>query len=201
MKLNKINSYKSKLLKLKLIKTKIYKKNHNNFIKIEDISSRLKKVLHIIYNYHINNKRIIFIGVPIGIISKLSMLLKKTSHTVLPNSVWVSGLLTNQKACLKYLKNNPKFIGNKTSEVLMQWLTKSDLIVVLDFFSNQDTINEAYLVKIPIIALNCELDILNAVFTYKIPGNFKFTNKKVGDIFFYSLLSRFGFRYYSYFIP
>ena len=71
----------------------------------------------------------------------------------------------------------------------MQWLTKSDLIVVLDFFSNQDTINEAYLVKIPIIALNCELDILNAVFTYKIPGNFKFTNKKVGDIFFYSLLS------------
>ena len=67
MKLNKITIYQSKLFKLKLIQTKIYKKNEHNFIKIEEIYSRLKKALHIIYKYHINNKRIVFIGTPLNI--------------------------------------------------------------------------------------------------------------------------------------
>lgn len=120
MKLNKINLYKSKILKLKLVQTKIYKKSYNNFIKIEDISSRLKKALCIIYNYHMNNKRIIFIGVPINIISKLKKLLGKTKHIIIPESIWVPGLFTNQEVCFKYLAKNPKSMENKISDILFQ---------------------------------------------------------------------------------
>lgn len=188
MKLNKINLYKSKILKLKLIQTKIYKKNYNNFIKIEDISSRLKKALHIIYNYHINNKRIVFIGTPINISYKFKKLLKKTKHIIIPESIWISGLFTNQETCLKHLTKNLKFTNNKTSKTLFQLEKKIDLIVILDFNSNKEAINEAYLTKIPLIFLNCDFKALNNNLIYKIPGNFKFTKKKIRDMFFYSIL-------------
>ena len=188
MKLNKINLYKNKILKLKLIQTKIYKKNYNNFIKIEDISSRLKKALHIIYNYHINNKRIVFIGTPINISYKFKKLLKKTKHILIPESIWISGLFTNQETCFKHLTKNPKFTNNKTSKTLFQLEKKIDLIVILDFNSNKEAINEAYLTKIPLIFLNCDFKTLNNNLIYKIPGNFKFTKKKIRDMFFYSIL-------------
>jgi ribosomal protein S2 len=187
--MKKINLYKNKLIKLKLIQTKTYKKNYNNFIKIEDITSRLKKALHIIYHYHINNKRIVFIGTPLNIIYKFQKLLKTTKHILIPESIWVSGLLTNQKTCFKHLSKNPKFTENKTSKVLFQLKKKIDLIVVLNFMYNQEAINEAYLSYIPSISLNCDLKILNNISSYKIPGNFKFTKKKVRDILFYSILA------------
>lgn len=188
MKLKKINLNKSKILKLKLVQTKIYKKNYKSFIKIEDISSRLKKALNIIYNYHINNKRIIFIGTPINETSKLKKLLEKTKHIVIPESIWITGIFTNQKVCFEYLTKNSKFVGNKTFEVLFQLKKKSDLIVVLDFFSNQKAAIETYLARIPLISLNCDFKVSNDTSTYKIPGNFKFTKKKVREMFFYSLL-------------
>jgi len=172
MKLNKINLYKNKILKLKLIQTKIYKKNYNHFIKIEDISSRLKKALHIIYNYHINNKKIVFIGTPLNISYKFKKLLNKTEHILIPESMWISGLFTN----------------NKISKILFQLEKKIDLIVLLDFNSNKKAINEIYLTKIPLIFLNCDFKTLNNNLIYKIPGNFKFTKKKIRDIFFYLIL-------------
>jgi hypothetical protein len=59
MKIKNIIKYKNKLLKLKLIKTKIYKKKDQlTNTRIEDIEYRLK-ALHVIYKYHTNNKRIL----------------------------------------------------------------------------------------------------------------------------------------------
>lgn len=188
MKLNKINLYKNKILKLKLIQTKIYKKNDHNFIKIEDIYSRLKKALHIIYDYHINNKRIVFIGTPINISYKFKKLLKKTKHILIPESIWISGLFTNQETCFKHLTENPKSTNNKTSKILFQLEKKIDLIVILDFNSNKAAINEAYLTRIPLIFLNWDFKTSNNNLIYKIPGNFKFTKKKIRDMFFYSIL-------------
>ena len=188
MKLNKINLYKNKILKLKLIQTKIYKKNYNNFIKIEDIYSRLKKALQIIHNYHTNNKRIVFIGTPINISYKFKKLLKKTNHIIIPESIWISGLFTNQETCFKNLTENPKFTNNKTSKTLFQLEKKIDLIVILDFNSNKEAIDEAYSTRIPLIFLNWDFKTSNNNLIYKIPGNFKFTKKKIRDMFFYSIL-------------
>jgi ribosomal protein S2 len=188
MKINQTKVYKNKILKLKLIQTKVYKKNPNNFIKIEDISSRLKKFFSIVYNYHINNKKILFVGTPINITPKLKKILKKTNHLFIPESVWLSGILTNHEACIKYLSKHPKTIDNKVSEIFFQMQKKSDLIVVFNFFSNQKPIVEAYLAKIPIICFNYSLNITDPILSYKIPGNFKFRKKKVRNILVYSIL-------------
>lgn len=189
MKINKINLYKNKILKLKLIQTKVYKKNYNNFIKIEDTSSRLKKALQIIYHYHINNKRIVFIGTPINVDHKFKKLIKNTKHILIPESIWISGLFTNQQTCFKHLTRNPKFTNKKISKTLFQLEKKIDLIVVLDFNSNKEAIHEFYLTQIPLIFLNCDLiKTLNNNIVYKIPGNFRFTKKKIRDLFFYSIL-------------
>lgn len=189
MKINKIRSYNYKLLKLQLIKTKVYKKKHNSFIKIEDISNRLKKALHIIYKYHINNKRILFIGTPINIDMKFKKLLKSTKHVLIPESLWMNGIITNQVSCFKYLSKNQKLINNKISEILVKLKTKSDLIVILNTFSNSTALDEGYAARIPIVTLNCDLDISEIKPSYKIPGNFQFKTKKIRDTFFYSVLT------------
>src|SRR6478672_3789437 len=128
MKIVKITKYRSKLVKLKLIKTKIYKKNNHDFIKIEDIISRLKKALHIIYKYHTNNKRILFVGTPSHLDEKLKNLIKSTKHIYVPESVWMNGILTNQQSCFKYLFKNQESINRKISTILFETKKRSDLI-------------------------------------------------------------------------
>jgi ribosomal protein S2 len=189
MKINKITKYQSKLVKLKLIKTKIYKKNDYHFIKIEEIISRLKKALHIIYKYHINNKRILFVGTPIHIEEKLQNLIKNTRHTYIPESVWMNGILTNQQSCFKYLLKNQQSINRRISTILFKTKKKSDLIVVLDASANSNALNEGYLTRTPVISLNLHFDNADIKSSYKVPGNFKFTHKKVRSNFFYSILS------------
>lgn len=187
MKINKVTSYTSKLVKLKLIKTKIYKKNDHNFIKIEDIVSRLKKALHVIYKYHIQNKRILFIGTPLYFDEKLKNLIKNTKHLYIPESVWMNGILTNQQSCFKYLFKNQKSINRKISTILFKTKKKSDLIVIFNSLDNPNALNEGYLTRTPVISLN--LDKLDVKSSYKVPGNFKFINKKIRNNFFYSILS------------
>lgn len=189
MKINKITKYQSKLVKLKLIKTKIYKKNDYDFIKIEEIISRLKKALHIIYQYHVNNKRILFVGTPIHIEEKLKNLIKNTRHTYIPESVWMNGILTNQQSCFKYLLKNQQSVNRKISTILFKTKKKSDLIVILDASANSNALNEGYLTRTPVISLNLHLDNSDIKSSYKVPGNFKFTHKKVRNNFFYSILS------------
>jgi len=189
MKINKIQSYNYKLLKLKLIKTKVYKKNHNNFIKIENINNRLKKALHVIYKYHIHNKKILFIGTPIHLDMKFKKLLKNTKHILIPESLWMNGIITNRTACLKYLSKNQKLVNNKISTMLLNLKNKSDLIVILNTSNNYVALNEGYLTRIPIISLNCDLDISDVKSSYKIPGNFQFKKKKIRANFFYSILT------------
>ena len=188
MKINKTIKHKHKLLRLKLIKTKIYKKNHNNFVQIEDIINRLRKALHTIYKYHINNKQILFVGSPAYIDSKLKTFIKKTKHIIIPESTWINGLLTNQTSCFKYLLKNQKVTNNKMSKILFKLKKKSDLIVILDNSLNTTALDEGVLTQIPVISLNCDLDIFNSKPSYKIPENFTFTKKKTRDTFFYSIL-------------
>jgi len=191
MKINKITIYKTKILKLNLIKTKIYKKSHNNFIKIEDIYSRIKKALHIIYNYHINNKRILFVGAPMQtyMTSKFKKLFYNTKHKIIPEYVWMSGVLTNRGLNSQDSPKNLNPINNKASKTLLQLTKKSDLIVILDSFSSKKATAEANLACIPTITLNYDFKLINNNLNYKIPGNFKFTKKKTRDTFFYSIVA------------
>ena len=189
MKIKKITKYQNKLLKLKLIKTKIYnKKQHLNNIKIEDIEYRLKKIFYIIYKYHIFDKRILFVGAPLNVNSKIKNLFKNTKHILIPKSVWIRGAISNKKSCFKHLSKNHKISKNKLSELLFQLKKSIDLIIIFEESNNLNVLDEGYISRIPIISLNSNLEIQYNKSSYKVPGNFQFTNKKIRDNFFYSIL-------------
>jgi ribosomal protein S2 len=189
MKIQQLNTNRNKIIKLKLIQTKIYdKKQYLNNIRIEDIEFRLKKIFYIIYKYHIFNKRILFIGTPLNLNAEIQNLLTNTKHIFIPKSIWIPGTLSNKKYYYTYLSKNQKNINSKISEILFQLKKNIDLIVILNESSNLDILNEAYISRTPIISINSNLDIHFNKPTYKVPGNFNFIDKKIRDDFFYSIL-------------
>lgn len=187
MKIKKIiNSYK--LLNLKLIQSRILKKNHfKENITIENVVFRLKKILKIIYLYHINNKRILFVGNPLEITKELVSILKNTKHTFIPKSGWIAGsIVTNNTISFKLTFN--KSVDSQISKKLQKLKKKNDLIVILDEKSDLIALNESYVNDIPIISLNSNLNPFNFKPSYKIPGNFILLKKKLKNNFFYSIL-------------
>lgn len=150
----------NKLLKIKLIKTKIY--NRNDFfkkLKIQNFESRLKKLFLIVYKYHINNKKIIFICNDLTInFLKNDLLIKNTKH---------------------------KFISNELFNISM--LKKTNLIVVYNETLDSNLVKKIYEIKIPIIFLF--KFYFNNNNEYKILGNFIFLkNIKNKNNFLLSLL-------------
>ena len=133
MKIKKIKSFKYKLLKLQLIKSKVYKKkikkqNYDNSVNIviEQIELHLKKALQIIYEFHLNNKRIFFIGIPLNFQNNFSKILKKTKHLSIPESIWINGILSNKNATFQFLKSKKikiyktkKFTNKKPSTIIL----------------------------------------------------------------------------------
>lgn len=187
MKIKKLIINRNKLLKLNIIKTKIYKRPYlfqNIFI--EDIEHRLKKALKIIHLFHKNNKSIVFVGSSIYLAHKLNLFFKNTNHSVIPESVWKNGCLTNNKSNLKHFFEHEDV---KISKILFNFLTKKpDLVVILNNESNINVLNESYDVKIPIVSLSNNLNLYDLKSNYKVPGDFKFTNKHIRDNIFFSLL-------------
>lgn len=184
MKINNSKHQKTNLLKLKLLKSKIYKTfSFSGHYKLEDIESRLRKSLHVIYKFHVCNKKILFVGTPLYQHKQLKLLTKNTRHTLVPESLWINGSITNQSTSLKYTHHN-----KKVSEILHQLEKKFDLIVILDQSSNLGALEEGYTSRTPVISLNADLNTLKATATYKVPGNFIFTKKKSRNNFVYSIL-------------
>jgi ribosomal protein S2 len=189
VKTEKISKHKNKFLKLKLIQTKTYiKKQYTNNITLEDIQYRLKKIFFIIYKYHIRDKKILFIGTPFRFSFKINNFLKNTKHIFIPDSIWIKGALNNKKPNFKYFFKHEKTSKDKISELLLKLKKNIDLVILFDELKNSDVLNESYIARIPIIALNSSLNIILHKPSYKIPGNFQFVSKKIRDNLFYSML-------------
>jgi ribosomal protein S2 len=191
MKIRKIKKFQYTLLKLNLIKSQIYKKkiqkNHYDDvlnIKTELIELHLKKALQIIYKYHMNKKKILFIGIPQNFQKKFSKILKNTKHVAIPQSIWVNGILSNRYAisrflCLKRQKNLKKknWLQNKIIYFLISVIKQPDLIVIFNPNLEKNALNESYKLKLPIVTFDNNL-YFNTKFFYKIPGNFQQIYKK-----------------------
>ena len=190
MKIKKIPQRRNKLVKLKLIQTKIYtKEQYLENIKIEDIEYRLKKICYLIYKYNVFNKRILFVGLPFNITLKLQELIKNTKHIFIPNSVWISGAISNKNTDFSNLLKNKNTTKNRISELLFQLKKNIDLVIIInDSDNSNDILNEGYVARIPVVMLNTNLNICFNKPSYKVPGNFKFVNKKIRNNLFYSLL-------------
>lgn len=185
MKLKKISNFKAEL-----IKTKIFNSDHKKNSRLEETENRLKKAFQIIHEYHLNNKKIIFVIEENQINPRVSKLLKNTKHILIPESVWVDGLLTNQKNITDSLakkQDEKKILGN-IPETFFQLKNKVDLTVYFCENSDSRVLKESFNRKIITIGLGEALTLTDFRVSYKVPGNFKINKKSVRNFLFYSLL-------------
>lgn len=191
MKIRKIQKFQYTLLKLNLIKSQVYRKkiqknNHDDVlnIKTELIELHLKRALQVIYKYHMNHKKILFIGIPQNLQKKFSKILKNTKHVAIPQSIWINGILSNRYAIFRYLylkrrKNIKKknWLQNKIIYFLISVIKQPDLIVIFNQNLEKNALNETYKLKLPIVTLDNNL-YFNTKSSYKVPGNFQELYKK-----------------------
>ena len=202
MKIRKIKKFQYTLLKLNLIKSQVYKKKiENNYhddvlnIKTEFTELHLKRALQVIYKYHMNHKKILFIGIPQNFQKKISKILKTTKHVAIPQSIWINGILSNRCAIsrslhLKRRKNIKKknWLENKIIYFLISVIKQPDLIVIFNPNLEKNALNETYKLKLPVVILDNNL-YFNTNFFYKVPGNFQQIYKKAQHAIFLILVS------------
>lgn len=202
MKIKKNKTFQYTLLKLNLIKSQVYKKkiqpNHYDDVlntNTQLIELHFKRALQVISKYHMNHKKILFIGVPQIFQKKFSKILKNTKHIAIPQSIWINGILTNRPYILrsfdlkrqKYIKKN--WLQNKIIYFLISMMKRPNLIVVFDSNFKKNKLKETYKLKLPIITLDSNLYFFDSNFFFKVPGNFQQIYKKTHHTILLALAS------------
>ena len=155
MKLRKLEF--KQILKLHLLKHRTYEQpslKNNNMNPVTDLSLNetifnLKKALQIIFQYHIRNKRILFIGVP----NKLELKINKTTnHVAIPQDFNIQGLISNRSnknlmGAKQINKQNPI----KFKSLLPKLSKKPDLVVVVAHEKPDAIYKECAVAKLPVI--------------------------------------------------
>lgn len=198
MKVNIVKNRNFKLFKYNLLKLQIYSNKlfindinlSNN--KLEQIESYLKQVLKIIFEYHIWQFKILFIGFPVVSKMKQMKLIHFTNHNFITEKSWVSGIFRNRFSILTYLKLQQSQNFFKNIKILLRVKTKPHLVVIFNQKIEISMINEFYKAGIPILSFNW--DYFNTFkIAYKTMGNFNFVEKNIRLTFFflfYSLLKK-----------
>jgi ribosomal protein S2 len=178
----KIKKIKYKqLLKLHLLKSRIYeqpikKTSFNDLIdlNLDQVLVGLKKALQIIFQYHQTKKRILFIGLPYQLESKINQL---TRHLAVSNSLNLQGFISNNN--FKVLKDN-KNVNKESvinySKFLLPKLTKTpDLVILFDHEKSKNILSEAWVGKVPVIIFDSNIDSQDTFLHnfYVVKGNFK----------------------------
>ena len=170
MKIRNLTIYKTKLTKLNLINSKFFNKETiSEIVNVDQIKYQLKKALKIIYKFHVNDKKILFIG---KVDERILQQLKTSKHMWFNQSNKTEGFITNNSFNLRKKENKNNY----------------NLIVILSSDNNENIIKEGYSAKIPTIQINTQLNIFEYKCDYKIPGSFKFANKNIENTSFYFML-------------
>ena len=178
MKIKNIQRYNNKIIELQILKLYYKKKSYNFKTNIKVTECYLNKISQIIYNYHINNKKILFIGFP----KNFRQLLKTTKHYLISQNIWVNGTLSN--IAKQNFSNTTKF--NSNYKLISKLQGKLDLIIIYNLDSKATAIQESYLTRIPVITLSENLEISNKQATYESPEKFSRVNDKItnNNLFF-----------------
>jgi len=179
-----ISQHKNKLLELQILKSKIYKNISKKKIENEKIKLHFKKVAHIIYEYHIHNKIILFANFPTRIEKNIIKLNTNIKHIFISEKNWTNGFLSNKSVntCNQLIKNSTTKFNNKKSFF--------DLLVIFNP-TNNNIINESYNLYIPTILITDSIFDQNiSLFkqSYKILGHFKFIEEQINNNFFLSII-------------
>lgn len=198
MKVNLVKSQNHKLFKYNLLKLQIYSDQPSfdifNFSNdtLEYIEAHLKQVLKIIFEYHVCQFKILFIGFPVISKMKQMKLIHFTNHTFISEKSWISGIFRNRFSILTYLKVIQSKNFSKSLKLLLTVKTKPHLVVIFNQKIEIIAINEFYKAGIPILSFNC-IPSNSTKITYKTSGYFNFVQKNIKITYFflfYSLLKK-----------
>lgn len=173
---------KNKLIELQILKSKMYKIYlEKKKIETNKINLQFKKIAHIIYEYHINNKTILFINFPPKFEKNLLLFKKSIKHIFLSKENWINGFLNN------------KFVDINFNKVKSNIKKKNNFFDLIVIFNPKDNImSEKYNSSIPTIIVTDEVFKHNnsPLFkqSYKILGYFKFLEEQINNNFFFSII-------------
>ena len=175
----KIKKVKIKqLLKLNLLRSKIYeqpikKMKFDSLIdsNLNQIIVDIKKVLQVIFQYHKADKRILFVGLPYKLESRIN---QHTRHVAIPKNLNVQGIISNcDQKSFKMDKNSNSARTKKSPKFLLPKLSKRlDLVVLFDHEKSKTILSETEIAKIPLISFGTHLNVVNTA-SYRVEGNFK----------------------------
>lgn len=169
--------YNMKFLKLELIKLKVFNISLTTHFSEKDLINFItffKKAFTIVYNYHINHKRILIVGISQDYQLQVNHLLKRTKHIFLSEQFCDKSLVTNNL--------NNKGILKKSY----------DLIIILNPEKHERLIKETLKFQIPTISFkNFNIHLNNC---YNIPSELlriNFIKIKVFLLFLKAILKKF----------
>lgn len=208
MKVNTIKIKKYKLFKINLLKTQLHKyktslEDQNNLLEytLDDLEVYFKQIFKIIFDYHINRRKIFFVGFPSIKNDRIKKLLKQTKHIFIPNLSWVNGFMHNKNVLLRnFIK---KRIPSKKLNLFLSIKKAPDLVVVFNPTKELGLIQEFSRLKVPIIIIGEKSGFYNSQILYNIPVDPKFSFKSPHNIFnslLYSIFKR-SLKRLNYFIP
>ena len=160
MKLRKLEF--KQILKLHLLKHRTYEQSSIKNTNINPVTDstlnetifNLKKSLQIIFQYHTRNKRILFIGVPAKLESKIN---NKTNHVAVSQDMNIQGLISNRSSqTLIGTKQITKQKTIKFKSLLPKLSKKPDLVVVVAHDKIDGIYKECAVAKLPIINFKTE---------------------------------------------
>lgn len=174
----KIKKFKSRqILKLHLLKSKVYeqilkKKSSNSLSDIDLLQTitNFKKVLQVIFQYHIADKRVLFIGVP----KKLEFRINKlTQHVAVSRIFNLQGSISNYSKNVTFRNSSKNTSKINLLKSLEPKLTKKpDLIVLFSHEKKENIISESYFAKIPLIIFNSDtVNVKKTDTFYRVSGN------------------------------
>lgn len=180
--------YKNKLTELQILKSRIYKKNDELKTDTNKIQLYLKKIMHLIYEFHVTNKKILFLNFPEKFEKKITRSLKQSHHIFINNENFLNGIISNQKISLQQSNQLQKLIKNnlKNKIPIKKFI---DLIIIFNPVSELNSDKKLYISQIPTITINENLNNnLNLKQNYKLIGNFKFIEKQISNNICLSIL-------------
>lgn len=177
------------LIKPQLIKSDVYRKTHDlKGITLEETTNRLKKSLKIIYLYHVNNKRLLFIGGSPEESKYLKRYFKRTKHVFVSRAKWINGVLNNRNLQLGgFDVSRPKVLSRDVRDII-KLRNQFDLVIITDEQLDTEALAENSKRKTPIISLNSNMSPFNTHADFKTPGNLTRPDNRNKTNFFYSLL-------------
>lgn len=194
MKIKNVKNQNYKLFKYNLLKLQIYSNKFSvyniNFANsiLEQIEIYIKQVLKIVFEYHLYQFRILFIGFPVISKIKQEKLMYLTNHDFVSEKSWISGIFRNRFSILTYLKLIQSQNFSKSLQLLLTIKTKPHLIVIFNPTMETSLINEFYKAGIPILSFNWEF-LNSSKILYQVLGKFNFNKMNTKLTFFYLFYS------------